>query len=60
MMEICLHSADVSVPSRPFEVVKEWTYLLFDEFFMQGDLEKEKNLPVSMLCDRITTNVAKS
>jgi hypothetical protein len=32
--------------------VKKWSYLLFEEFFLQGDLEKEENLPVSFLCDR--------
>lgn len=41
-------------------MVKKWTYLLFDEFFDQGDLEKEKGLPISMLCDRDNTNVAQS
>jgi cAMP-specific phosphodiesterase 4 len=60
MLEICLHSADVSTPVREFEVVKKWTYLLFEEFFMQGDLERESGLPISMLCDRTTTNVTKS
>lgn len=55
-----MHTCDVSVPTRDFHVVKNWTYLLFEEFFEQGDLEKEKGLPVSMLCDRNTTHVAKS
>lgn len=59
-MEICLHSSDVSIPAREFDVVKEWTYLLFEEFFQQGDLEQSKGLPISMLCDRTTTHVAKS
>jgi hypothetical protein len=44
--------------TRSFEVAKEWVYLLFDEFFMQGDIELAKELPISMLCDRKTTNVA--
>jgi len=39
LMEICLHSCDVGVPARQFSVVKEWTYLLFEEFFLQGDIE---------------------
>ena len=60
ILDMLMHSADISQQCRPFEVVKEWTYLLFDEFFEQGDLEKQKELPVSMLCDRVTTNVAKS
>jgi len=61
VMELVLHSADVSVPCRPdFELVREWTYLLFDEFFCQGDQELKESLSVSFLCDRKTTNVAKS
>jgi len=33
---------------------------LFEEFFQQGDLEKDQGLQISMLCDRETTNVALS
>jgi hypothetical protein len=40
LIEICLHAADVSTQCRPFEIAHEWTYLLFEEFFNQGDLEK--------------------
>jgi len=47
-----VHSADVSSQTRSFETAKKWTYLLFEEFFDQGDLEKERGLPVSFLCDR--------
>jgi hypothetical protein len=60
-MEMALHASDLSVPCRPnFELVRKWTYLLFEEFFMQGDQEQKLNIPVSFLCDRSTTNVAKS
>lgn len=59
-MEMCIHTCDVSQQARDFPIVKEWTYLLFEEFFQQGDLEKEQNLPISMLCDRTSTNVASS
>jgi cAMP-specific phosphodiesterase 4/calcium/calmodulin-dependent 3',5'-cyclic nucleotide phosphodiesterase len=55
-----MHACDVSQQGRKFGVAKEWTYLLFDEFFDQGDLEKYKNLPITMLCDRVTVNVAAS
>jgi hypothetical protein len=37
-----------------------WTHLLFDEFFNQGDVEKEKGFPVSFLCDRETTKISQS
>ena len=60
LIEICLHAADVSTQCRPFEIAREWSYLLFEEFFHQGDLEKHQNLPVSFLCDRETTSIAKS
>lgn len=40
IIELCLHAADVSTQCRPFEIAHEWTYLLFEEFFNQGDLEK--------------------
>lgn len=33
ILECVLHGCDVSQPTRPFEIVSEWTYLLFDEFF---------------------------
>lgn len=60
-MEVCLHAADVSVPCRPqFDIVRKWTYLLFEEFFEQGDAELKQDLSISFLCDRKTTNVAKS
>lgn len=32
--------------------------MLFEEFFHQGDIEKERDLPVSYLCDREKFNVA--
>ena len=56
-MEICMHAADVSVPCRNFKLLKKWSYLLFEEFFNQGDEEKSRGLQVSFLCDRETTNV---
>ena len=60
-MEIALHACDVSVPCRPnFNLVRKWTYLLFEEFFAQGDDEIKLKLPVSFLCDRKTTNVVKA
>ena len=52
VMDLVVHACDISNPCRSFEIAKEWTYLLFEEFFEQGDIEREHNLPISMLCDR--------
>ena len=57
-MNLLIHAADVSPPTRQFDLTRKWTYLLFDEFFEQGDREKAEELPVSMLCDRATTSVS--
>lgn len=51
--------ADISNSSKPFQIYKKWTHLLFDEFFAQGDLEISQDFPVSYLCDR-STNIAKA
>lgn len=58
LLEMALHCSDLTPGSRDFNTAKKWTYLLFEEFFHQGDVEKRENLPVSFLCDRKTTNVA--
>ena len=34
--------------------------MISEEFFLQGDLEKENDLPISMYCDRKTTILSKS
>ena len=33
LIELCVHAADVSTQTRPFDVALEWTKLLFEEFF---------------------------
>ena len=50
-----LHSADLSNPCRPSELAKKWAGLVLEEFFNQGDIEKELGLPVSPLCSRDST-----
>lgn len=59
-LNLIIHSADISNPAKPLKVYNNWVKLVFNEFFNQGDLEKKNNLPVSMLCDRESTNINKS
>mmetsp|Transcript_21313 Transcript_21313/g.48990 ORF Transcript_21313/g.48990 Transcript_21313/m.48990 type:complete len:952 (+) Transcript_21313:170-3025(+) len=51
-LKLILHMADISTPLKPFIVSKAWATLVQDEFFDQGDEEKELGLPVGMLNDR--------
>ena len=72
-MEIAVHAADISNPSKPWDLCKEWSLRVVTEFFdqvfiyfytpitmKQGDKERNLSIPVSHLCDRYTTNIAKS
>lgn len=49
---LLLHSADISNMAKPVDLGTAWTELLKEEFFLQGDEEKERRIPVSPLCDR--------
>jgi response regulator RpfG family c-di-GMP phosphodiesterase len=52
LLQILLKAADISNPGKPFEIAKYWANMVQEEFFAQGDIEKEKGLPVSPFMDR--------
>merc|ERR1712217_131200 len=55
-LALFLHLADVSNSSKPFDVCRSWAWRVLDEFFAQGDDEKEMGIPVGMLNDRDKVN----
>jgi cAMP-specific phosphodiesterase 4 len=55
-LECILHAADVSNPCRVWETTKAWAWCVLEEFFSQGDKEKELGVPVGFLNDRCTLN----
>jgi hypothetical protein len=55
-----LKCGDLSHSAKVIELHEKWTNLVCEEFFNQGDIEKQRNLPVSMYCDRDTTDIPKS
>jgi len=59
-MEMLVHAADISNPSKHWEACHEWTARITQEFFEQGDQERDRNLPITHLCDKYTVNVGKS
>ena len=59
-LDFILHLADLAHNTRLFNISLKWVELLSEEFWKQGDLEKEHNLPISFLCDRESTNVPQS
>lgn len=50
-----LHMADISNPAKGDPMFKLWTDRCLQEFFAQGDKEREMGLAISMMCDRNTT-----
>ena len=60
VMCLLLHSADVAHPTKEWSLHKEWTARCMEEFFSQGDREKEMGLDVSPLCDRNSTQIPQS
>ena len=60
LFRLCIKSADVGHAAKNIELHEKWCCLVIEEFFSQGDEEKKQGLPVSMYCDRDTTNIAKS
>ena len=60
VLNMIIHSADISNPAKPTSIQKTWVDLIFIEFFKQGDLERNLKLPITLLCDRNTTNIDKS
>ncbi|ORZ23653.1 hypothetical protein BCR42DRAFT_367532 [Absidia repens] len=49
---ILLHAADISNTVRPWAISKQWSDLIVQEFFRQGDIEKRYGLAVSPGMDR--------
>lgn len=56
LMNALLHCADIGNPMKPWDLCYELAHLCLDEFFAQGDVEKERGIPVQVLNDREKVN----
>ncbi|GAX83012.1 hypothetical protein CEUSTIGMA_g10439.t1 [Chlamydomonas eustigma] len=59
-LQVALKCADLINIARPLEVTLKWVEALEQEFFEQGDRERELGLPISPLFDRNKPGVTKS
>lgn len=57
-MNLLIHSADISNPTKPFQIYWKWAKMVVEEFYEQGDKEKELGLVCS--CDRDKTTIYQS
>ncbi|XP_052336047.1 cAMP-specific 3',5'-cyclic phosphodiesterase 4B-like isoform X1 [Oncorhynchus keta] len=55
-----VHCADLSNPTKSLELYRQWTERIMEEFFHQGDRERERGMEISPMCDKHTASVEKS
>ena len=60
ILRLIIKAADIGHAAKDIELHEKWCRLVVEEFYTQGDLEKEMGLAVSMYCDRETTDISKS
>eukprot|EP00932_Pfiesteria_piscicida_P005175 SRR837773.15084.p1 GENE.SRR837773.15084~~SRR837773.15084.p1 ORF type:complete len:481 (-),score=196.41 SRR837773.15084:113-1342(-) len=56
VLQMLLHGADISNPTKPWQIAHEWAYKILDEYATQGDQEKKLGIPVQVLNDREKVN----
>ena len=57
ILEAFLHAADISNPVKELAIYQGWVGRVCDEFFQQGDKEKELGRECSPMCDRDSTDI---
>ena len=60
VLETMVHCADLSNPTKPIDIYQVWVKSIFEEFFCQGDFEREAGLTVSPNCDRNSVSIAEN
>lgn len=60
LYKMAVKCADVGHAAKETTLHEKWTSKIVEEFFAQGDLEKESHLPISIYCDRSSTDISKS
>eukprot|EP01105_Mastigella_eilhardi_P002329 TRINITY_DN1282_c1_g2_i1.p1 TRINITY_DN1282_c1_g2~~TRINITY_DN1282_c1_g2_i1.p1 ORF type:complete len:1656 (+),score=396.18 TRINITY_DN1282_c1_g2_i1:495-4970(+) len=60
MLQMILKMADISNPTKPVPLMRQWSGRVLSEFFQQGDEEAKLGLPISPFMDRGSSDVIKS
>jgi len=60
LLNYLMHMADLGHNCKKYEISKQWVKLLCEEFWIQGDKEKQLGIPVSFLCNRDKIDVPAS
>ncbi|XP_021964650.1 cAMP-specific 3',5'-cyclic phosphodiesterase isoform X2 [Folsomia candida] len=60
VLQNMVHCADLSNPTKPLDLYRKWVDRIMEEFFLQGDKEREQGLDISAMCDRHNPSIEKS
>lgn len=60
VLQNMVHCADLSNPTKPLELYRNWVSSIMEEFFQQGDREREQGMDISPMCDRHSATIEKS
>lgn len=60
VLKCLVHCADLSNPTRPLPMYETWVDRLMEEFFRQGDVERDRGMEISPMMDRHNANIEKS
>ncbi|XP_041425179.1 cAMP-specific 3',5'-cyclic phosphodiesterase 4D isoform X2 [Xenopus laevis] len=60
VLQNMVHCADLSNPTKPLPIYRHWTDRIMEEFFRQGDRERERGMEISPMCDKHNASVEKS
>jgi len=60
VLQSMIHLSDLSNPTKDLSIYKCWNERILDEYWKQGDKEKEQGLEISPMCDRGNVTIEKS
>ncbi|TKR57360.1 hypothetical protein L596_030842 [Steinernema carpocapsae] len=60
VLQSMIHLADLSNPTKPIELYRCWNERICEEYWRQGDREKDLGLEISPMCDRTNVTLEKS
>ncbi|KAM9384986.1 3',5'-cyclic-AMP phosphodiesterase 4C-like isoform 2-T3 [Pholidichthys leucotaenia] len=60
VLQNMVHCADLSNPTKPLELYRQWTDRIMVELFTQGDRERDKGMEISPMCDKHNASIEKT
>ena len=60
VLVMAIKACDIATQGKEWKLARKWAMLVQEEFYSQGDKEKDLALTVSPLCDRENVDIVKS